>query len=184
MIMINSLYKTFEYYSRDGSVWIISDSHLDDRDCLYMDENWPLPSRYIDNLLKYVHSPYDTLIHLGDVGDPSYFEKIPAYKVLILGNHDKGASHYRPYFNEIYDGPLFISKKILLSHEPIYGLDFCVNIHGHNHNVADCNDKHHLNVCANVIGYNPINLGKYIKDGLLSGIESIHRVNNGNLNQD
>ena len=31
-------------------------------------------------------------------------------------------------------------------------------------------------VAANVCGYTPINLGKIIKDGILSDIESIHRV--------
>ena len=54
-------------------------------------------------------------------------------KVLILGNHDaKGA--YKNYFDEIYTGPLFIAEKILLSHEPVYGLPWCLNIHGHDHN--------------------------------------------------
>jgi len=34
----------------------------------------------------------------------------------------------------------------------------------------------HINLAANVCGYTPINLGKIIKDGILSDIESIHRV--------
>ena len=47
--------------------------------------------------------------------------------------HDaKGA--YKNYFDEIYTGPLFIAEKILLSHEPVYGLSWCLNIHGHDHN--------------------------------------------------
>jgi hypothetical protein len=54
-------------------------------------------------------------------------------KILLLGNHDaKGA--YNGLFNEIYTGPLFIADKILLSHEPVHGLTWCLNIHGHDHN--------------------------------------------------
>lgn len=34
----------------------------------------------------------------------------------------------------------------------------------------------HINLAANVCGYTPINLGKIIKDGILSDIESIHRI--------
>ena len=34
----------------------------------------------------------------------------------------------------------------------------------------------HLNLAANVCGYTPINLGKIIKSGILSDIDSIHRV--------
>jgi hypothetical protein len=32
-----------------------------------------------------------------------------------------------------------------------------------------------LNLAANVCGYTPINLGKIIKEGILSDIDSIHR---------
>ncbi len=34
----------------------------------------------------------------------------------------------------------------------------------------------HLNLAANVCGYTPVNLGKLIKDGILSDIDSIHRI--------
>ena len=33
----------------------------------------------------------------------------------------------------------------------------------------------HLNLAANVCGYTPVSLGKLIKDGILAGIDSIHR---------
>lgn len=97
-----------------------------------MDQNWPEPMEYIKKICKKVHKN-DTLICLGDVGDPKYFSYIKGYKVLIKGNHDAGNSNYEPYFNEIYDGPVMIAPKILLSHEPILS-DYWMNIHGHNHN--------------------------------------------------
>lgn len=34
----------------------------------------------------------------------------------------------------------------------------------------------HINLAANVCGYAPINLGKIIKEGVLSDIPSIHRM--------
>lgn len=56
--------------------------------------------------------------------DPKYVPMIKARKkILLLGNHDaKGA--YNGLFDEIYTGPLFIADKILLSHEPVYGLSW------------------------------------------------------------
>lgn len=120
----------------------------------------------------------DTLIHLGDVGNPEWISKLKAgYKVLIMGNHDQSIQKFKPYFDEVYGGALFIADKILLSHEPVYGLSWCLNIHGHDHNGVESNKEgcEHINLAANVCGYTPISLGKIIKDGVLSGIDSIHR---------
>lgn len=109
---------------------------------------------------------------------PEYIKDIQARKkILILGNHDaKGA--YNNYFDEIYTGALFIAEKILLSHEPVYGLPWCLNIHGHDHNnIEPCKEGcKHINLAANVCGYISMNLGKIIKEGVLSDVPSIHRM--------
>lgn len=110
--------------------------------------------------------------------EEALYRRISIYykKILLLGNHDaKGA--YRELFDEIYTGPLFIADKILLSHEPVCGLSWCLNIHGHDHNNMEQyrDDCKHINLAANVCGYTPVNLGKLIKDGILADIESIHR---------
>lgn len=83
-------------------------------------------------------------------------------------------------FDEIYDGPLFISDKILLSHEPIH-LDFALNIHGHCHGGplydTDENGKiWGINLASNVAGYVPMSLGDIVKEGYLKEIKSIHRL--------
>ena len=87
-------------------------------------------------------------------------------------------SYSGSFVSEIYAGPLFISDRILLSHEPVYGLTWCLNIHGHDHNGVEAYSEgcKHINLAANVCGYTPVNLGKLIKDGILSDIESIHRM--------
>lgn len=83
-------------------------------------------------------------------------------------------------FDEVYDGALFISDKIVLSHEPIYGLKFALNIHGHVHNgeyeYLDKDGCKHLNLACDVANYTPIELGKLIKGGALSDISTIHRL--------
>lgn len=174
--MIKSFYPCFQRWSAKGSVWIISDTHFDDPDCKLMSSDWPYAICHARKINKRVHQN-DTLIHLGDVGDPSYMKFIRGHKVLITGNHDRGASFYEPYFDEIYTGPLFVGEKILLSHEPIAGLDWCINFHGHDHNGVhyyDDSDCTHVNVASNVIGYYPLNMGMFIK---MYGLQAkgIHR---------
>lgn len=175
--MIPTLYKPFRHWSDGGSVYILSDLHLDDKNCMLMDPNWVTPEQQI-SIINKVAMKNDTFICLGDVGNPEHIKKIKAKrKILILGNHDT-RGRYTDYFDEIYSGPLFIAEKILLSHEPVYGLPWCLNIHGHDHNDVEAYKKgcRHLNLAANMCGYTPVNLGKLIKDGILSDIPTIHRV--------
>lgn len=181
--MINSLYPQFQRWSAGGSVYIISDTHFDDVDCKLMNPNWISPAEHMEKLKKQIHKG-DTLIHLGDVGTAAYLDELKCYKVLITGNHDvlsKVASH----FNEVYDGPLFIADRILLSHEPIKGLEtFCLNIHGHVHNgciVTYYNTGSelrvsHLNLASDVAHFLPCNLKSIIKQGYLSKIQNYHRL--------
>ena len=85
---------------------------------------------------------------------------------------------YEPFRHWSEGGSVFIAEKILLSHEPVYGLEWCLNIHGHDHNGVEAYSEgcKHINLAANVCGYMPLNLGKIIKDGVLSDIPSIHRI--------
>ena len=176
-MMIKTLYEVFQHWSEKGSVYILSDLHLDDDDCLLMDSEWIPPEEQIWIINNKV-TKSDTFICLGDVGSPEYAARIKAgHKVLLLGNHDK-RKNYTGIFDEIYEGPLFISEKILLSHEPVYGLSWCLNIHGHDHNSSGLyfSGCKHLNLAANVCGYTPVSLGKLIKEGILADIDSLHRI--------
>lgn len=174
--MIKTLYEIFQRWSEKGSVYLLSDLHLNDDDCLLMDPDWITPEKQIE-IINNIVKKSDTFICLGDVGSPKYAARIRAgHKVLLLGNHDR-RKDYRDIFDEIYEGPLFISEKILLSHEPVYGLSWCLNIHGHDHSGIEpyAEGCKHLNLAANVCGYTPVSLGQLIKDGILSDISSIHR---------
>ena len=65
---------------------------------------------------------------MGDAGNPEYLEQLKCYKVLNMDNHDQLISKFKPYFDEIYSGPLMIAEKIIL-----LNTNFALNIHGHIH---------------------------------------------------
>ena len=173
--MIKTLYDRFKYWSDSGSIYIISDTHFDDFDCEFMDPNWIKPASHM-NVIKSIVKKSDTLIHLGDVGEVSYLDELLCYKVLITGNHDV-LSKLKDHFDEIFTGPLFIADRILLSHEPIFGLEnFCINIHGHVHGEKGIIRKSHINLASDVVDYTIFNLGAEINHGILTDVVNYHRL--------
>ena len=79
-------------------------------------------------------------------------------------------------FDEVYEGALIVGEKLILSHEPISMIPWAFNIHGHVHDKKAKPGPRHLNVCSDVIGYEPINLTQKLKSGLMSAITTIHRA--------
>ena len=77
-------------------------------------------------------------------------------------------------FDEVYEGPLVIGPRLILSHEPV-DVPWAMNLHGHIHELRHKNDERHFNVCAEAIDYTPLNFNKWMKEGHLSHIEDIHR---------
>ena len=77
-------------------------------------------------------------------------------------------------FDMVFSGPVMLGEKLILSHEPV-DISWAFNIHGHNHSGTK-NDKYHLNVCADVIGYTPINFNQFLKSGALSKIQTLKRT--------
>ena len=171
--MIESLYKPFRHWSAKGTIWLYSDPHFNDDD----DIRGSLPNRpSAEEQIKMINSKVgrcDTLLLLGDVGDVECARALRGYKVLVMGNHDAGARNYEEVFDEIYGGPLLISEKIILSHEPL-DIDWAFNIHGHNHVLSTARPGH-LNVCSDVIGYTPMNFNQFVKSGRLKETRTIHR---------
>lgn len=217
--MIAGLYKIFDHWHAQGTLFIYSDPHFNDADLKAGIER---PDA--EELVKLINSKVgrkDTIIILGDIVDIEPVKKIRGYKVLIMGNHDSGRTNYErqvitqlfskelytkeqvldlmktmypncrytideeyefwkvsadnQLFDEVYEGPLMIGEKLILSHEPV-DVPWAFNIHGHIHDSKHKNDKHHFNVCADTIGYVPINMNQWMKQGYLSCIESIHRT--------
>ena len=94
--MYKNLYDNFAHWFHDGkgTVYFYSDPHFND------DEMKSLRKNYIgdEEQIKRINSKigkYDTLVILGDIGDIEWVRKIRGYKVLVMGNHDTGATNYK-----------------------------------------------------------------------------------------
>lgn len=170
------LYNSFakRWYGEGGTIYFYSDPHFADEEMVYLRKDYIGDEAQIKSINS-VCGKRDTLIILGDIGDISFIPKLrAAYKVLVMGNHDAGASKYEGVFDEVYEGVLMISPKLVLSHEPI-DFPFAFNIHGHDHSNW-YKGTNHLNVCAELIGYKPISLKSICTSGALKDIPDIHRV--------
>jgi len=158
--MIKTLYPCFQHWSEKGSVYLISDTHFDDPDREYM--GYDISNMEQAYYLYETCHKNDTLIHLGDVGNPEWLKGLKCHKVLIMGNHDK--ADVKEYFDEVYTGPLWIAEKLILSHEPVviadshFAMPIAFNIHGHDHGDNFWDGQYHLNICQNIYGYIPLNL--------------------------
>ena len=245
-----------KWLNKNGSIKIYSDPHFGNIECYKMRHLVDIPDKkdylnkfkdsdsfesyesfvskevikadleQIKNINKEV-GKNDTIIFLGDIGDVECIKKIKGYKILIMGNHDKGASNYKrvieylPHkhmdnydilvpvvykgignidikdtlvkhyaieredkdiitfdnhlFDEVYEGPLMINDRVILSHEPIAVPEYMYNIHGHVHNKDYKGDNNHLNVCAESINYKPVDILSLFKKRILKNIHTIHR---------
>ena len=162
--------------SWDGyqTVWVISDLHFNEPDLRAAFPNRPTDEELVRRINAKVGRK-DVLIVLGDCGDPEYIRQLRGYKVLVAGNHEPGLTAFSEIFQEIYSGPVMLGEKLLLSHEPIPGITWAMNLHGHNHSGRK-NDTNHWNFCTDVINYEPVNFNQWLKAGLLARIQSLHRI--------
>lgn len=171
-MVLAGIYKTFmDRWGQFQTAWIISDLHFNEDDLKRAFPNRPSD----DELVRRINAKCgrkDILFVLGDCGDLEYVKKLRGYKVLIMGNHDCSITKYREVFDEVYEGALIIGEKFILSHEPV-DVPWAFNLHGHDH--AGAKRKGHLNVCADVVGYTPINFNQFLKSGAASKIQTIHR---------
>lgn len=198
--MFKSLYDQFAHWYHGGSIYLYSDPHFSDEEMKHIRRNYIGDDEQVRRINSKI-GKNDTLIILGDVGNVEFVKKLRGYKVLVMGNHDAGATNYKRQtsiqeevvptmhgglfckeiiknnhlFDEVYEGALFISDKIVLSHEPI-DLPFALNIHGHDHSMWSGTDPLHFNVCAEHINYTPVCLKNIIESGILKKIPSIHRI--------
>ena len=224
--MLPGIYDAFQHWG-EQTVWIYSDPHFNDEDLKCGIKNRPSADEQIRRINAKA-GRRDTLIILGDVGDIECVRQLRAgRKVLIMGNHDSGASNYKrvvekkifdqdkvsmdearaimeanfpnwririeeswemhaPFkrwvayadnllFDEVYEGALIVGEKLILSHEPLIGLTWAINLHGHVHDKRAKTDAYHINCCSDVVGYEPINLTQKLKQGISARVVSVHR---------
>ena len=111
---------------------------------------------------------HDTCYILGDIGNKEaierYVPQMNGTKVLILGNHDTYSKEfYFEQFDYVYDNPLFVHKRILLSHIPQKVTPGVINIHGHTH-LLDLTLEGYYNVCVERVNYTPVSMKKFRKE--------------------
>ena len=198
--MYKHLYDSFSHWYRGGSVYFYSDPHFNDDEMKYLRKHYIGDDEQVKAINRKI-GKNDTIVFLGAIGCIDFIRKIRGYKVLIMGNHDSGASNYKRkfdmqrewidegnnygyyaeipkdnhLFDEVYEGPLCISEKIILSHEPI-DIPFMYNIHGHDHSGWGFKDNRHYNMCAEHISYTPVGIKEIVESGYLKNIKSIHRI--------
>lgn len=218
-----SLYDNFaDRWSKCNSIWIISDTHFGET----VEESGLFNKPSDEDFIQKINSKVgrnDILIHLGDVGDIECARALKGYKVLVMGNHDAGASKYKrrlvtkrfevrtkqealsamralypnwrivdvrehyqfiePFyswevtadnglFDEVYEGPVTIGEKLILSHEPIPSCSWAANLHGHVHSA----EPDSFNFCSLALGYEPYSFSKWLKENSLNKITSLHRT--------
>lgn len=133
----------------------------------------------IFNTWKQTVNKNDTVIVAGDFGflndkEATLFQKLPGRKILIKGNHDKQNEEYykkRYGFSEVSSVPIFLNKRVVISHIPIPVETGTLNIHGHLHQSV-LNLENYKNTNIHVCEYQFIS-EKFIKKWLSS-----HHKNN------
>lgn len=123
----------------------------------------------LDNLCRSVNKR-DTLWLCGDIifsdDKTSLLGEIPGRKILVLGNHDMvNVKSLIPFVDDIKGITRY--KNSWVSHAPIHPQELYgkFNIHGHVHKNT-VPDTRFVNVCAENIGYTPIDfkaIDLYIK---------------------
>ena len=111
---IAGLYKAFDHWHQEGTLWIISDTHFGDADIHRGFPDRPADNELVKRINSYVGRK-DTLIMLGDIGDVSYVKQLRAkYKILIMGNHDCGRTNYeRQVITQLFSKDLYTKEQVL-----------------------------------------------------------------------
>lgn len=121
---------------------------------------------YVSQIIKNIANkikPGDEFWHLGDFGDLKYLwlidliNKAGGNTYMILGNHDAiaNSAEFEKFFSYVYFYPVYVSNKLVFSHEPVGTWENVLNVHGHLHG-SIIDKPNYLNASIHVAGYKPI----------------------------
>ena len=104
-----------------------------------------------------------TFWFLGDFGDLDYLWVFDMFihkgieVNFLLGNHDKveDIPKIQMYVSKVYQYPVFLSQKLVVSHFPVAVYEDSINVCGHLHG-SRLQDKNHVIASVHVANYNPI----------------------------
>lgn len=165
--------------SLDGrKFWITSDSHFGHEEILNFERGKRFSSiqehddfilqKWDEWMTKCDREKDAVFVFLGDIGWPSeefkrkmreVFKSHSCEKWAIYGNHDKEEERFLLWglFDAVSHVPIYLTDRIILSHEPEACWPHQLNIHGHLHN-SWLSDPQHLCASIHVANYNPITL--------------------------
>lgn len=125
--MVTGLYNIFNTLWGMQTIWLYSDPHFGETEEESGLVNKPTDAEQVQRINSKVGRK-DTIIFLGDIGDPSWLKGIRGYKVLITGNHDTGISNYqRDRFQRSFDADEWQKDEVYLEMKQEYP-DYCVTV--------------------------------------------------------
>lgn len=110
-------------------------------------------------------TPGSTLWFLGDFGNLEYlwvFDVLMERGISVnfmLGNHDKqeDISKIEMYVSKVYEYPVYLSQKLVVSHYPVAVYEDSINVCGHLHG-SKLQDPNHIIASVHVANYKPISI--------------------------
>ena len=125
--MVTGLYNIFNTLWGMQTIWLYSDPHFGETEKESGLVNKPTDAEQVQRINSKVGRK-DTIIFLGDIGDPSWLKGIRGYKVLITGNHDTGISNYqRVRFQRSFDADEWQEDEVYQKMKQEYP-DHCVTV--------------------------------------------------------
>ncbi|WP_379126492.1 metallophosphoesterase [Paenibacillus sp. sgz500958] len=161
-------------------VYFTSDHHFGHKQIIDFESR---PFTDVEQMNETMISAWNSVVAKGDkvfhLGDFSFLNKettqailarLNGYKILIMGNHDRGRSRtwwLDAGFAEVMEYPLIYKEFFFLSHEPMYMNKHMpyVNVHGHIHG-QKYEGKNHFNICVEHWDYKPLSF-EQIRDAVV-----------------
>lgn len=167
-----------------GKTYFISDHHFGHKHIIPFEDR---PFTDVDEMTAAMISKWNAVVRQEDkvfhLGDFSFLNKertqaivtqLNGYKILILGNHDRGRSRgwwLDAGFDEVSEYPMIYNQFFILSHEPMYMNKHMpyVNVHGHIHG-QKYEGIHYYNVSVEQLDYTPVSF-EQIRDAVVADEE-------------
>lgn len=155
-------------------IYFISDLHFGHSNIINFErkqfKNIEEHDKYIINKYNEIVKKDDTAYILGDLGAAGYgcgreylidcFKQLRGNKIIVMGNHDGYSVNFYKTLNgviDVFNHPLYLTKRIVLSHIPVKVNDDVINVHGHLHGAILSLDNY-VCVSAHMINYKPLPL--------------------------
>lgn len=160
-------------------LYFIGDTHFGEENVFEICNGWHKVFPFLEekddfliNEWNRVVSKDDTVIIVGDFGDPSVAANLNGKKILVMGNHDwewwnKLEKHEYEYFESVSHYPIVVKDFYMVSHEPMYVSSdgAMANIFAHVHDNPNYKDVSSRGFCVSAerIGWAPISFEEIIK---------------------